>query len=151
MSWTTPSCNQKIHPPGTSTGTPLGHRRPAPALALLPRGSRSGHLPTNPVLAVKRRYASLNSSTTRRSHPHAVHCSLRSIKKELVAFSMSSKLATSVTVVADQPCRGVPPRLLTRALLLRSGCHSQPKGWPRDSKDRWPVKAFLVTTPRTTV
>lgn len=112
MSWTPPSCNQKIHPPGTSTGTPLGHRRPAPALALLPRGGRSGHLPTNPVLAVKRRYASLNSSTTRRSHPHAVHCSLRSIKKELVAFSMSSKLATSVTVVADQPCRGVPPRLL---------------------------------------
>lgn len=112
MSWTPPSCNQKIHPPGTSTGTPLGHRRPAPALALLPCGGRSGHLPTNPVLAVKRRYASLNSSTTRRSHPHAVHCSLRSIKKELVAFSMSSKLATSVTVVADQPCRGVPPRLL---------------------------------------
>lgn len=25
---------------------------------------------------------------------------------------MSSKLATSVTAVADQPCRGVPPRLL---------------------------------------
>lgn len=36
---------------------------------------------------------------------------------------------------------------VTRALLLRSGCHSQPKGWPRDSKDRWPVKHSLSPRP----